>query len=302
MNPIPLGELAGLLTATCWSFSSILFTFASRQIGSLMVNRWRLAFAVLLLLIFHTIIYGSPLPNVADNSVWFWLGLSGLVGLVIGDTFLFRSYVIIGPRSSMVLMAIAPVFSSLLAFVFLSEKLTLQQYLGVFITISGVAWAIAHHSPFVGPSNKGKRIHGILYGLGAAFCQGVGLILARKGLETEISAFSANLIRMSLAASFIWLYAIIGGKFRESVTLIKNRNVLRYLVPAAVIGPFLGVWFSLLAVKYAPIGIASTMMSSSPVLMIPLSKIILGEKIHFQSIVGTILALAGLSILLSSVH
>jgi len=300
MGILPLGEIAGLLTATCWSFSSILFTLAGQKIGSIMVNRWRLVFAVFFLFLSHLLFFGTFLPENATKDTYLWLSLSGLVGLVIGDSFLFRAYVILGPRSSMILMTLAPVVSSILAFVLLGEVLSPIQILGVIITISGVAWAISHHGRFVKPSNQGTIKQGIIFGVLAAICQASGLILARKGLDTGVTAFSANYIRMFAAMVLIWILAVIRGTFTESFKHLKDLHVVKHLAAAAFIGPFIGVWLSLVAVQYAPVGIASTMMASSPILMIPLSRILLKESISKHSIFGTFLAVIGLFILLTA--
>src|SRR5678816_2372960 len=119
-----IGELAALGTSLCFSLSSILFTSSGRELGSILVNRTRLLLAILLVIVLHTILYGQPLPLDAGNERWFWLGLSGFVGLALGDSSLFQAFILIGPRLSMLMMALAPVMSVILAWVFLGEALS----------------------------------------------------------------------------------------------------------------------------------------------------------------------------------
>jgi drug/metabolite transporter (DMT)-like permease len=296
---VPFGELAGLVTAVCWSFSSFFLTAAGHRIGSIMVNQYRLAFATLYLAIIHLIVFGHILPLDAPNAAWFWLGISGFIGLVIGDSLLFKSFINIGPRSTMLLMTLAPVFSTIFAMIFLKEFITLGKIGAMLLTMVGIAWAIFNKSP---NSDSGfparHRYIGILCGIGGAFCQAIGLVLARKGLETEIPAFSANLIRMGSATVIIWVLVTLKGNLLPSIYAAKNAKAMKSLGIAAIIGPVVGVWLSLIALRYAPVGIASTMMSTSPILLIPLSKIILKEDIHIQSIIGSIVALIGVALLL----
>lgn len=300
MDPLTLGALAGLGAAALWSFSSLLFTFAGHAIGSMMVNRWRLVFATLILIAVHTLLFRQPIPLSAGYGPWLWLALSALVGLVIGDSLLFRSYLIIGPRNAMVLMTLSPVFSTVLAWVFLGEVLNPSQLLGIGITGGGVAWAISHHPRIVTSSSEGTPTLGILLGIGAGCCQAAGLILARKGMPDELSTISANVIRIGSAMVLIWLMTLLAGKFPESTRAIRHKRAGWQVAVGSLIGPTIGVWLSLVAVKYAPVGVASSLMSTTPILMIPLSALFLKEHIRLQSIVGTLVAVSGVVLLLTS--
>ena len=100
------GEAAALATAVCWSFTAILMSYSGRRVGADVVNRSRLLFAFGLLAVAHWALEGSLFPTGVEPFRWGWLGLSSLLGLVLGDAFLFRAYVLIGPRLAMLLMAV----------------------------------------------------------------------------------------------------------------------------------------------------------------------------------------------------
>jgi len=117
-----IGEIAAVVTAFCWALSSIFFARAGDQVGSVIVNRMRLLFAVILLVVIHFILQGQLIPLNAGLDRWFWLGISGIVGLIIGDACLLQSYVLIGARIATLIMAIVPVISALLAWIFLAMK------------------------------------------------------------------------------------------------------------------------------------------------------------------------------------
>lgn len=294
-----LGELAALTTSLCWSATASFFTVASRQIGSVAVNRTRLALAVVLLSLTHWAVRGSLVPLAAEPERWFWLGSSGVVGLVMGDAFLFQAFVWVGPRIGMLMMSLAPIIAALLALVFLGEKLVPLQWLAITITLAGVATVVLdRRRPATVPGERPNFVRGIAFGFGAAAGQAIGLILAKRGLEGNFDALSGNLIRMIAAAGVIWITAVLMR--RAGDTLIRVRAGKRVLLPiigGAVTGPYIGVWLSLIAIQRTEIGIASTLMALPPVFLLPIGRIAFKESIGFQAILGTLVAISGVAML-----
>jgi len=136
------GELAALATAIFWTITALAFESASLKVGSLSVNIIRLFIGFMFLTIFVSIRRGMILPLDASVENWTWLTISGLVGFVFGDLFLFKSYTIIGSRFSMLIMTLVPPITALLGFFILNEKLTLLNYFGMMLTFTGIAMAI----------------------------------------------------------------------------------------------------------------------------------------------------------------
>src|ERR1035437_5263325 len=164
-----LGEFAALLTAFFWTVTSLSFEHASHKIGSVAVNIIRLIIGFAFLSVFNLIRRGLVLPVDASLENWIWLSLSGLVGFVFGDLFLFKSYTMIGSRFSMLIMTLVPPVTAFFSFLILGEKLTLFHYLGMTLTFTGIAMAI-----FSRPG-KGEKLslklspRGILYAFGESF-------------------------------------------------------------------------------------------------------------------------------------
>ena len=293
-----MGEISALFAALLWALSSIFFSHAGKQIGSSSLNRIRLSFAFLFLVVTHLIVFGTPIPLNASIEQWVWLGLSSIIGLVVGDLFLFQSFIMVGPRLAMLVMAIVPVISSLFAWIFLGEQLSIIQMLGISLTIGGIALVIldrskSHNAIY---SERHKWI-GILFAIGAAIGQAVGLIFAKKGLPPEFSALSGVVIRVLIAVLIVWIFAIIRKQFTKSFIQLKQfPNALKFAFGGALIGPFLGVWLSLIAVQFAKIGIASTLMALTPIFHLPIGSI-LKEKITKQAVLGTIIAMVGVAII-----
>ncbi|PWB71253.1 EamA family transporter, partial [candidate division GN15 bacterium] len=137
------GELAALSTALLWSFTAVFFSLAGKRIGSFNVNKIRLVFAALIYAAILLITTGSPYPTGLNSAQLFWLTLSGLIGLVIGDGCGFKSLVMIGPRVATLVMASAPIIATVIAWVFLGEKLKLIDLIGIAVTIAGITWVVA---------------------------------------------------------------------------------------------------------------------------------------------------------------
>jgi drug/metabolite transporter (DMT)-like permease len=118
------GEIASLLVAFFWTITALSFEIASKRVGSLAVNILRLGFALVFLSVFSWFYRGYLLPTDADSHAWLWLSLSGLIGFVFGDYFLFKSYTLISSRIAMLIMTFVPPVTVLLGWIVLGERMT----------------------------------------------------------------------------------------------------------------------------------------------------------------------------------
>jgi drug/metabolite transporter (DMT)-like permease len=289
------GEIAALATAICWSLTSIVFTAASRRIGALQVNLYRLPIAVLLLAITYFALWGDV--HIPVSAVW-WLAISGVIGLAIGDTFLFQAMVLIGARLSMVLLALVPPMTAFLAYLFLGEMISPTGIAGIVVTVSGIIWVVAEQIP--DPSGVKRRISfkGLMLGFLASAGQAVGLILAKKGLVPEMHPILATLVRMLSATIILWPLSLLVGRVKAPKKLFANdRTALKLMLAGVVVGPFLGVTLSLVSIKYTNTGVAATLMATVPVMMLPFVVFIEKEHVSWRAVVGAIITVLGVAIL-----
>jgi len=294
--------MAAVLTSGLWTVGSLFFTAAGRRIGSLSVNAYRTVIAVGFLLVTHLVLLGTIFP-LASSPQWFWMGASGVVGLGIGDSGLFAAYVMIGPRRSLLMMALSPIFASLGAYLMLGETIPAIAVLGIALTLGGVVLVILEgeeHSGEIHVSKKLKR-YGVFFGLIAAIGQGVGLVLAKKGIELNpavtLNPLSATLMRMLPAACSLWLFMLCAGRLPQLRSAFKNKEGMRQTAAAAFLGPFLGVTLSMVAVTYAETGVAQTLLSLMPIMIIPVVWILYRQKTSWRGILGAAIAVIGVSIL-----
>lgn len=298
-----LGELAALGTATMWSLSSIGFTVSSQRLGSVIVNRARLLLATLFVAATHWIIFGHPFPADAGTDRFAWLAVSAVIGLVIGDNMLFQSYILVGTRIGVLLLSLSPIFSGILAWLLLGETLAPLEVVAILISLGGVAWVVLERrgDGAAGTRAISRRDYaiGIAFGVGAAFCQSLQLVLAKRGMAGDLSALSAVVIRMSVAAAVIWVLAAVRGEAAYTIRRVRaERQASLSLLGATIAGPFIGVWLSLIAIQSARLGIASTLMAMTPVLSLPLVHWYFKEKITRRALLGTLVAVAGVAMML----
>ena len=294
-----LGEIAAIGTSLCFAIGPSFFTLAGREIGSVVVNRTRLVVALVYLCISHYIFYGTFFPLHAGGERWLWFGISGVIGLTLGDAGLFQALVMLGPRLTMLVFAVSPVIGAILGFLFLQETLTALQVLGIAITLGGIAWVVLGQENEVQKSmSKRDYTLGILFALVGATGQAVGLFSAKVGLSGDYPALSGQILRMVAATIAIWVWTFAVRKGKETVNTLKaHPRAIKNILIASFIGPTLGVWFSLVSVQHTGLGIASTLQSLQPVLLIPIGYFFFQEKVTWQSVVGTLVALGGVAIL-----
>jgi drug/metabolite transporter (DMT)-like permease len=296
-----MGEIAAFLVAICWTLTSVFFTSAGNQVGSLVVNRMRLLLASGLLMISHVFLTGQLLPLHATPERWLWLGLSGLVGLILGDAFLFQAFVQIGARISTLIMASVPVISALIAWVFLGERLTSLEIGGIFITVSGIALVVLERNHGTNAKlfqQKPGYFQGVLFAFLGAVGQAAGLVLQKKGGSGDFPAISSVLIRVFLAAVIMWAIALLQKNAAHTWTQsLKNKAAFRSIAMGTLVGPFVGIWLSMVAIQAAYVGVAATLMALTPIIMLPIAYFLYKEQISKMAFAGTFLSLTGVAVI-----
>lgn len=290
-----IGEFAALLTAVFWTVTSLAFESASHRIGSVAVNILRLVIGLTFLSIYTFISRGLPLPSDASHENWIWLTLSGLIGFVFGDLFLFKSYTMIGSRFSMLIMTLVPPITAFFSFIILGERLTLFNYLGMTLTFSGIAMAVFSRNGKEEKLSLKLSPRGILYAFGGALGQALGLVLSKFGLR-DYDPFAATQIRIIAGiAGFTVLITVLKRWSNVSSALSNNKGMLLTGL-GAFFGPFLGVSFSLISVKYTEAGIASTIMALVPVFIIIPAIVLYKQKVTFAEMAGAVLSVSGVAL------
>lgn len=280
----------------------MLFTSAGKRVGSFGVNVFRTTIAIALLGCAHVVLLGVLLPA-ASNAQWFWMGLSGIVGLGIGDFGLFAAYVTIGPRRTLLVQASSPLFASVLAFFMLGEAFGLLSILGVAVTLTGIVIVLLEREEKSQETFEAKKqkTWGVFFALVSAMGQGFGAVLSKKGMYVGVNVamnpLSAALIRMLLTGLFVWVCALFAGKLPGLRKAVRDKDGIKYTAAGALVGPVIGMTLSMVALANADTGIAQTLMSLMPVIIIPVIWIIYREKTSWRGMLGALVAVIGVAIL-----
>lgn len=307
MTPLNIaGGLAGLATAFLWACSAMAWGLAGRRIGTLACNLLRITGAALILVVAHWIVYGKPLPLDLPPRALAMLLVSGTIGLGISDLLYFSSLIIVGPRIGMLILALSPIFASLIAWLPpLRERLDGQAIVGIILTVSSVAWVVTEkegRASWKGPPGS-SYTRGIVLGLLSALLASFGMVLSHIALTTSpgqmaVPSLSAALTRILAGMVLTILIAAFSGRVRTVLAALKDHKAMGIVLFGTVAGSTLGVWMSMLALQLNPAGVGVALISMSPIMMVPLAYLGYREKPSARAVVGTVLAMGGVAVLL----
>lgn len=300
------GELISLGVAFSWTATALLSEYGSKRMGNLVLNVLRMLLALAFGVVLFLVVTGSPLPPGASMQAYGWMLLSGLVGYVIGDYCLFQCYIIIGSRYGQLFMTLAPLAAAGAAWVALGEAMAPASIVAMLVTLTGIAISVLgrgdhHHVSLKLPLN------GVLFAVGAAVCQGVGLVLSKVGMihyeatmDSSLPAwlvpFSANFLRCIAGIAGFTLLLYYKEGLRPLRDAFSDRVSMTTATLTTLFGPFVGVGFSLMAVQFTGAGIASTLMVLTPIIIILPSYWLFRQPITLKGVVGAIISVVGVSL------
>ncbi len=300
-----LGEMISIGVAFSWTATALMSEYGSQRMGNLVLNVLRMALTLFCSLIMFFLLTGTPVPLGGGRQAYGWLLLSGVVGYVIGDFCLFQCYLIIGSRYGQLFMTLAPLSAALTAWVALGQRMTSISIVAMLITLAGIGISVLGRDAQHHRVSLNLPLRGVLFAMAAALCQGIGLVLSKKGMDHYtmtgdqpgwLLPFYANFFRCLAGVSgFALLLAYTEG-FGRLRTALHDRRSMSIASATTIFGPFVGVGFSLLALQYTNAGIASTLMALSPIIIILPSYLIFGQKITWKSVVGALISVGGVSL------
>lgn len=263
-------DALALGAAVCWAVSSLSSVTPVRHLGAFAFTRWRMLLVTVMLWV-ATFAMGSW-QSVPWGSYGV-LGLSGLIGIFVGDTALFAAVNRLGPRRAGVLFATNAVFSAGLGFWVLSERMSAQAAWGGALTVAGVMTAIVlgrrKEESHTWEADRGHVGAGVALGLLAALCQALGALIAKPVLSAEVDPVAASAVRVSAAAAAHCAVLWLGFKVAQA----QNKPTWRVLAQTGLngfLGMGIGMSLILLALKHGDVGLVAILSSVSPVVVLPL--------------------------------
>lgn len=286
-----IGQLFALLTAFCWAQNSISYSIAGKRVSSQTVTHIRLWIALPAVLIVHYLFLGSFLPEFSLDAPFIMLFSSGIIGFFIADIFIFYGFVVIGPGRTLLVMTLSPILSAILSFFLLDESLKATQIIGMLVTITGILLVIYHENRM--EKIDSHKMKGIIFAIIGAIAQAAGMVLAKLGMSNGIHPISANVIRIFAGFIGLIIFALLRREFIHDFQKMKDRKALLLITVSALIGPVLGIILTLYALQLAPVGIVTTIMQISPVILLPIEVMFFKRRINPSILIGTLIAVSG---------
>ncbi len=294
-----IGELTALVTALLWALSSIFFTIGGQRVGADVMNLTRLFLGLIFIAVTQFVLTGEIFPLSVENWRHGVLFLSAFVGFVLGDAALFYAFVMIGPRLAMLIMTLVPVFSALLARILFGELISFQEGLAILTVVGAIGYVLNDDRSSANFKSRDRAVYlgGIALAVIGALGQTGNLIITKYALVDGFSELAATEIRVLYATLLIGIWMATTGKTRKVIVSFRDRKATLAIAMGALFGPFIGVWLSYVAINYTRVAVASVIMATVPLLLIPLSSLFLGERISIRSIIGTTVAFAAIAVL-----
>ncbi len=289
------GEFYALGAAFLWALSSVLFKSLGKTIRPLELNLIK-GISGFVLFAITSLIIGEVFTTIRPAAV-IALAVSGAVGIGFGDTMFFEAINRLGARRSLLITILAPPMTVIFAWIFLRESLSLFAWVGILITILGVTWVITEKNKTEKEENKFTWL-GVFFGFLAALTQAAGAVLSRWALtESSVSALQSALIRL-LAGTGVLLLWILIRREKIGVWLKPAPRKQLWGILAAVIlfGTYIAIWMQQLAFKFTRVGIAQTLLATSPLFILPVSAL-QKEKLSLRSVLGVLLSIAGVALI-----
>jgi drug/metabolite transporter (DMT)-like permease len=281
--------LAALSSAFLWALAAILFSRLGARLSAVSMNigKGLIAFAVMGMVLVPT---GLMVPN---SRTILLLGASGIIGICLGDTLYFLTLMRLGSRLTLLLGSLIPVSVAVLAMWLLDETVNGVAWWGIILTIMGVTYVLWERSEAALDLVRWRQ--GLLYGLLFVFANAVGIMCTKIGVQA-LPSLDATFYRQAIALIGFVAWGTVTRQMLPWVKPLTDPKMLKPLFVAAIIGALLGTWLSVLALKFTYVTVAVVLNSTSPLFILPLSAWFLRERVSLRSVIGAVVAFAGIAI------
>jgi drug/metabolite transporter (DMT)-like permease len=309
MSKEHLGELAALATAVLWTLSSLAWTSAGRHVGALAVAFIRLVLAVALYLPVLYAADGMSLLMSADLRAWETLAFSGFLGFFVSDLCLFKAFLVIGPRLSLLVNCslTAPLTVVMSAAFRGGGGFGYHSWIGMGITLAGVLWVVLEHRGGDEQAHTPRQLrYGLMLALAATAVQAAGTVLAKEATtqfppassSLVLGAATAALIRVLGAVAGYMMLITLVGRWPTMVSAAKRRREMIILAGGTIVGPCLGVTTYMIALSGCHEGVVTTILATIPVMILPFSVFLYHERVSLRAFAGALIAMAGVAVLM----
>jgi drug/metabolite transporter (DMT)-like permease len=302
-----IGEAAALAAAVCWAVGSHLWSRVARRatlespLAPGALNLGKCVAAGAMFAATGLVVNGRVVPSVAPRPMA-WLVVSGVIGLTLGDSAYFGCMALLGVRRALLLLSTAPIFAAIGGAVFLGEPLGAPHALAILVAVAGVALVVnegngSERAPVAASAARVAPL-GILYGLGAGLGQAAGSLASRAAMASGVDPLDTALVRLPAGIAGMVLLAGVSGRLVPWARSLTRPGLPGAILGAAFVGTYSGIWLAQLAIgRASSTAVASTLLATSPIFALPIARVLEGERISLRAVLGTLVACAGLAVL-----
>lgn len=309
MPALGTGEIAALSTAALWAVSCQIHAILSRRMGAHTMILLRLPICIVFcgawwgaaVLFFGGGVMSPGHAGGPSLTALAALALSGVVGVALCDLLFYMGVVLVGARVALLVQSLSAVITSVLGYLFLGEAIGVMGVAGILLATAGVAWVVGEGGTVpegAAPLSRAVRLRGVVLALASALALSGGMVLSKQGLSAGVDPVFASLLRMVAATAVFWPVGAMTGRLRTALGTARTAHRdMGWLLLAAFIGPVVGVWCSLVAIKYTQTGIAATLIGLEPIFIIPVAAWVERRLPSARAMAGACIAFAGTALL-----
>ena len=292
------------LTALLFATSAVCGYRTARQVGGIEANFWRITLATIFLTIW-AFTFGHGFDGAPG-----WFMLSGLFGIGLGDSAYFQALPRLGSRRTVLLtQCLTAPFAALIEFFWLGTKMNLTEILCVAVILAGVALALKPEDHLkISPRDWKIGLFASVFGALGAAC---GAVVIRKGYAAIHAAglhvdagttgyqrvLGGILVPTLMLLAFKWRSARAHGPAFSGDTVQISRDKWQRIWPwvlmNALAGQTLGVTCMQWALQTTQAGIVTAIIATTPIVLLPMTRIVEGEKIGLRALFGALTAVGG---------
>ena len=287
---IYVGIIVALLSAASWAFATVVFDRIGKVVPYVGITFLKGIFSIILMIIL--LIFTGGLH---DIGIWefSFLALSGIIGISLGDSLFFKSLQDLGAKVQVIFFLLGQIFTMVLSLLLLGELLSLEQYIGAVVLLTGIViviWGKQDNHP-----NKGR---GIVCGLLSILCFSVSAIMVKMAIA-EVEVITATFYRMLFGTIFTLGFGVVGKQLPSWIKPLKDKRLLILFILNVFVITYGGFLLSMVAIKLISVSLVSVLGTTEPVFVLLFAYLINKEKITKQEVIGSMITLIGLFIIIN---
>lgn len=285
-----MGIIVALLSAASWAFATVVFDRIGKVVPYVGITFLKGIFSIILMIVL--LIFTGGLH---DIGIWefSFLALSGIIGISLGDSLFFKSLQDLGAKVQVIFFLLGQIFTMILSLLLLGELLSLEQYIGAVVLLTGIVIVIWGKQ-----DNHPNKVRGIMCGLLSILCFSVSAIMVKMAIA-EVEVITATFYRMLFGTIFTLGFGVVGKQLPSWIKPLKDKRLLILFILNVFVITYGGFLLSMVAIKLISVSLVSVLGTTEPVFVLLFAYLINKEKIAKQEVIGTMITLIGLFIIIN---